>query len=238
MPAGSFTMGSPVNEVDRGNDEGPQHPVTFAKPFAVGRFSVTFDDWDACVSDGGCKGYRPGDAGWGRGRRPVIYVSWDDAQAYVAWLSKKSGKSYRLLSEGEREYVTRAGTSTPFWWGDTISPDLANYNSSYSYAGSPKGRYRQRTEPVDSFKANPWGLYNVAGNVWEWTQDCYVESYHGAPTDGSALIRADCSRRVLRGASWDRKPWFLRSAARLGWAPSVRDTSFGMRVARTLHQGQ
>jgi formylglycine-generating enzyme required for sulfatase activity len=238
MPAGSFTMGSPANELERLVDEGPQHPVKFAKSFAVGRFSVTFDEWDACVSDGGCNGYRPGDAGWGRGLRPVINVSWHDAQTYVVWLSKKTGNSYRLLSEAEREYVTRAGTSTPFWWGDNISPDVANYNSSYSYAGSSKGRYRQRTEPADSFSANPWGLYNVAGNVWEWTQDCYDQSYRAAPADGSAWIQADCSRRVLRGGSWDRKPWFLRSAARLGWVSSIRDNSFGMRVARTLHQGQ
>src|SRR5262249_37660295 len=114
MPAGSFMMGSPANEAKREGDEGPQHRVSFAKAFAVGRFAVTFDEWDACVADRGCSGYRPSDQNWGRGRRPVIHVSWDDAQAYVSWVSRKTGKTYRLLSEAEREYVTRAGTSTPF----------------------------------------------------------------------------------------------------------------------------
>jgi formylglycine-generating enzyme required for sulfatase activity len=117
VPSGSFTMGSPASEEGRGNEEGPQHSVTLAKPFAVGRFAVTFDEWDACVADGGCNGHRPDDKGWGRGRQPVINVSWADAKAYVAWLSRKTGKPYRLLSEAEREYVTRAGTTTPFWWG-------------------------------------------------------------------------------------------------------------------------
>ena len=121
-PAGSFDMGSPETEPDRMAQEGPRHQVTFAKPFAVGRFAVTFAEWDACAGDGGCGGYKPGDQGWGRGNRPVINVDWNDAKAYVRWLSKKTGKPYRLLSEAEREYVARAGTVTPFWWGSTITP--------------------------------------------------------------------------------------------------------------------
>jgi formylglycine-generating enzyme required for sulfatase activity len=127
VPAGSFTMGSPANEKERNSDEGPQHQVTSDRSFAVGRFAVTFEEWDACVADGGCRGYRPDDRGWGRGRRPVINVSWDDAKAYLAWVSGKTKKSYRLLSEAEREYVTRAGTTTPFWWGSSISTSQANY---------------------------------------------------------------------------------------------------------------
>src|SRR5580693_6375209 len=121
VPAGSFTRGSPTSEPGHSADEGPQHTVTIARQFAVGRFEVTFDEWDACAADGGCNGFKPSDEGWGRGRRPVINVSWDDAKAYVAWLSKKTGKSYRLLSEAEREYITRTGTTSAFWWGSAMS---------------------------------------------------------------------------------------------------------------------
>src|SRR5215472_12773779 len=130
VPAGSFTMGSPTSEPGHSIDENPQHTVTIARPFAIGRFPVTFDEWDACAADGGCNGYKPADEGWGRGRRPVINVSWDDAKAYVAWLSQKTGKSYRLLSEAEREYVTRAGTTTPYWTGPSISKGDANFGAS------------------------------------------------------------------------------------------------------------
>jgi formylglycine-generating enzyme required for sulfatase activity len=146
VPAGSFTMGSPKNEPERGDDEA-QVPVRIAKPFAVGRFAVTFDEWDACVADGGCGGYIPSDQGWGRSRRPAINVSWDDAQNYVAWLSRKTGKTYRLLSEAEREYVTRAGTTTPYWWGSSITLKQANY----------RDNDRGRTKPVDSYSPNSWG---------------------------------------------------------------------------------
>jgi formylglycine-generating enzyme required for sulfatase activity len=155
VPAGSFIMGSPEQEWGRGEGE-TQVPVTIARPFAVGKFAVTFDQWDACVADGGCNGYRPADQGWGRGNRPVIGVNWDDAKAYAAWLSRKTGKTYRLLSEAEREYVTRAGTKTPFWWGSSISPKQANYDGDYAYAGGAKGEFRQQTMPADSFEANPW----------------------------------------------------------------------------------
>ena len=147
-PAGSFAMGSPETEPDRMAQEGPQHRVTFAEPFAVGRFAVTFAEWDACAADGGCGGYKPGDQGWGRGNRPVINVDWNDAKAYVQWLSKKTGKPYRLLSEAEREYVARAGTATPFWWGSAITPADANYDGNYIYAGGgERGEYRRATLP-------------------------------------------------------------------------------------------
>ena len=166
VPAGEFTMGSSASEIvalkkeyliDWYDCEGPQRIVRFNSPFAVGRFAVTFDEWDACVADGGCKGYRPGDEGWGRGKRPVIMVSFEDATAYVAWLSQKTGKTYRLLSEAEREYVTRAATTTAFWWGDTISTSQANY-----FGGGPKGEYREQTLPVDSFEPNPLGPLQCA----------------------------------------------------------------------------
>src|SRR6516164_4838068 len=139
VPAGSFTMGLPDGEEGRIEEEGPQHRVTFGKSFGVGKFAVTFEEWDACVADSGCNGYMPSDEGWGRGRRPVINVSWDDAKAYVRWLSRKTGKSYRLLSEAEREYVTPAGTTTPFWWGASISTQQANYNGSYTYGTEMQG---------------------------------------------------------------------------------------------------
>jgi formylglycine-generating enzyme required for sulfatase activity len=234
VPAESFTMGSPVGEEGRGADEGPQHAVTFARPFAVGRFAVTFDEWEACVQDGGCSGYQPADRGWGRGRQPAINVSWDDAQAYVTWLSKKTRKAYRLLSEAEREYVTRAGTATPFWWGHSIETSQANYDGNYTYGAGAKGVYRRRTLPVDSFEPNPWGLFQVHGNVWEWVEDCWHDNYDGAPADGSTWTTADCSRRVVRGGSWNYIPQSLRAANRSGYATVDRSSGLGFRVGRTL----
>jgi formylglycine-generating enzyme required for sulfatase activity len=227
-------MGSPPSEKDRDPGE-VQVRVTIARPFAVGKFAVTFDQWDACIADGGCKGYRPADGGWGRGNRPVINVSWDHAKAYAAWLSRKTGKTYRLLSEAEREYVTRAGTTTPFWWGSSISPKQANYHGNDTYGGGTKGEYRQRTVPVDSFEANPWGLFNVHGNVWEWTEDCWNDSNRGNPGDGSARTSGDCTRRVVRGGSWVVSPQFLRAAYRFRLASDIRDDYFGFRLARTLN---
>ena len=181
------------------------------RPFAVGVYEVTFGEWDACVSDRGCGGYRPSDEGWGRGRHPVINVSWDDAQAYVRWLSEKTGKAYRLLSEAEWEYVARAGTTTEYWWGDDIGHNRANCNSC--------GDSYSSTAPVGSFSANPFGLYDVHGNVWEWVDDCYG---------------GDCGRRVVRGGSWVNGPRTLRSAFRPGITSGVRDGYVGFRVARTL----
>ena len=208
VPAGSFIMGSPESEEGRTRFEGPQHRVTFLRPFAVGKFSVTLDEWDACVADGGCDHYKPSDANWGRGKRPVINVSWNDAQAYISWLKRKTGRNYHLLSEAQREYVTRAGTNSPFWWGSTISPSQANYD-----AGSHH-KFNYQTAPVNSFQPNPWGLYQVHGNGWEWTEDCWNESYDGAPTDGSAWTSGDCNSRVVRGGSWEAQPRYLRSALR------------------------
>jgi formylglycine-generating enzyme required for sulfatase activity len=227
-------MGSPESELNRGRYEGPQHPVTFARPFAVGRFAVTFAEWDACVADGGCSGYIPKDDGWGRGRRPAINVSWEDANAYAAWLSAKTGKSYRLPSEAEREYATRAGTTTPFWWGAAISPKQANYNGTYIYGEGPVGPYRQRTLPVDSFQPNRWGLYQVHGNVWEWTQDCWHKNYAGAPSDGSAWESEGCGYRMVRGGSWTNYPGDLRASERGRFVPDFRGNAQGFRLTRAL----
>ena len=239
VPAGSFMMGSPASEPQRYDSEGPQRRVTIAKPFAVARYAVTFAEWDACVAAGGCGGYKPADEGWGRGKRPVINVHWDDAKAYVAWITKKSGQPYRLLNEAEREYATRAGTTTPFWWGSSITPKQANYDGSVEpyKGGGAKGEYRRTTMPVDAFEANPWGLYQVHGNVWEWVEDCWHDTYQGAPTDGSAWIAActDASRRVVRGGSWDGIPQDLRSADRSGISAVVRGNFLSFRLARTLN---
>jgi formylglycine-generating enzyme required for sulfatase activity len=234
VPAGTFAMGSPDNEQGRLSEEGPQHPVTLARQLAVGRFAVTFDEWDACAADGGCNGYKPSDEDWGRGRRPVINVSWDDAKAYVAWLSKKSGKNYRLLSEAEREYVTRAGTTTPFWWGSSISTSQANYNGTETYGGGVNGEFRQQTLPVDRFQPNPWGLYQVAGNVWDWVEDCYHDSYAGAPSDASAWTSESCSLHVMRGGSWADNAQGVRAASRVGVTSGGRSGDLGFRVGRTL----
>ena len=240
VPAGSFMMGSPANELNRNHNEGPQHGVTFARQFSVGEFALTFDEWDACVADGGCDGYQPDDQGWGRGRQPVINVSWADAKAYVAWLAKKTGKPYRLLSEAEREYVTRAGTKTSFWWGSSISSSQANYDGNYTYGNGVKGEYRGRTVPADSFAPNPWGLYQVHGNVWDWTEDCFHVDYAegrlngGPPGDGAAWTSDDCSLRVVRGGSWVVGPQSLRAASRSGYTTDDRRAGDGVRVARTL----
>lgn len=230
VPAGSFTMGSPQSEKGRSYYEGPQHRVTFSQPFAVGKYAVTFDEWDACAADGGCNGYKPSDADWGRGKRPVVNVSWNDAQAYISWLKRKTGRDYHLLSEAQREYVTRAGTTTPFWWGSTISADQANY----THGGEAKSRYRYQTAPVDAFQPNPWGLYQVHGNVYEWTEDCWKDNYSNAPTDGSAWTSENCVSRVVRGGSWETFPRYLRSAYRDRYIAVNRSTRYGFRVARTL----
>ena len=235
VPAGSFIMGSPETEIGRGGNEGPQHKVIFAYRFAVGRFSVTFDEWDACVADGGCNGYSPPNQGWGRGRRPVINVSWNDVKTYLAWLAQKTAKSYRLPSEAEREYVTRAGTTTPFWWGSSISTTQANYKGTEIYGDDGvRGEFRDQSLPVDSFDPNPWGLYQVHGNVSEWTEDCRHDNYIDAPTDGSAWIAPNCNQHVRRGGSIGSPPSVLRSASRLFSRPTDAYPFLGFRVARTL----
>ena len=234
VPAGSFMMGSPLSETGRYDDEGPVHRVRIAQPFAVGVYEVTFAEWDACVRDGGCGGHRADDEGWGRGRRPVIDVSWEDAQSYVRWLSRKTGEKYRLLSESEWEYVARGGTTGPFHLGATISTDEANYNGLYIYGSGRQGQFRRRTVSVGRFPANEFGLHDVHGNVWEWVEDCWNGGYAGVPADGGAWETVDCSRRVLRGGSWGSDPRNLRSAIRGKNPFGYRNVGVGFRVARTL----
>ena len=225
VPAGSFIMGSPASEAGRQEDE-RQARQTIEAPFAVGVYEVTFAEWDACVAGGGCHGFRPDDGGWGRGRQPVINVSWNEVQAYVAWLSAKTGAEYRLLSEAEWEYVARAGTTTPFHTGDTISTEQANYDGlSAPYGSGDRGIYRGKTRAVGSLWRNAFGLHDVHGNVAELVADCYDES------SGSG---GACSRRVVRGGSWGARPQFLRSAYRSWCAPTLRNHHNGFRIARTL----
>ena len=230
VPAGSFMMGSPEDEAGRTYFEGPQHRVTFPQPFAIGKYAVTFDEWNACVADRGCDGYQPSDSSWGRGKRPVVNVSWKDAQVYVAWLKRKTGRDYHLPSEAQREYATRAGTTTPFWWGATITNDQANFTND----GGRRGQFPYQTAPVDTFQPNPWGLFQVHGNVFEWTEDCWKDDYKGAPTDGSAWTSNDCASRVTRGGSWETFPRYLRSAYRERYIAVNRSPRYGFRVARKL----
>ncbi len=246
VPAGNFLMGSPPDEPDReswkAGCESPQHKVTIAKPFAIGRFAVTFAEWDAAQQDKdwnaitGRAARRPKDEGWGRDDRPVIDVDWDDAKAYVKWLGEKTGKDYRLPSEAEWEYACRAGTVTPFWWGSSITPEQANYNGSTApyKGGGKKGEYRQKTLPVKSFEPNPWGLYQVHGNVWECCEDFWHDNYNGAPQDGSAWTAGGSKYRCLRGGSWILYPRALRSACRVDYFLGDVDRFRGLRVARTL----
>ncbi len=228
VPSGSFSMGSPEEEKGRYPNETPHHGVTIAKPFAVGRFALTFDEWDACVADGGCKGYTPPDANWGRGRRPVINVSWEDTRNYLAWLSRKTGKSYRLLSEAEFEYTARAGTNTAYYWGNVIGIGNANCNGCGSQWDD------KQPAPTGSFAANAFGLYDMSGNVNEWVEDCWHDNYYEAPTDGSAWNSGDCSVRVARGGSFYYEPRLLRSAGREWSRSDLRSALRGFRVARTL----
>jgi formylglycine-generating enzyme required for sulfatase activity len=194
----------------------------------VSKFELTFDEWDTCVAYGECDP-RISDSGWGRGQQPVIKVNWDHAQQYVAWLSKMTGKPYRLLTEAEYEYATRAGTQTAYPWGDDIGKNNANCND----CGS-KWDDRQ-TAPVGSFAANGFGLYDMVGNAFEWVEDCVHGNYNGAPTDSSAWIEGgNCKSRIVRGGSWSGSPGLLRSSNRDGIPPESRLDLVGFRVGRTL----
>jgi formylglycine-generating enzyme required for sulfatase activity len=222
-----------MGSADSDADEKPVHEVTISRPFAVGKFEVTFAEWAACVAGGGCTSTKsPGDQGWGKGRRPVINVSWNDAQEYVRWLIGKTGQPYRLLTEAEWEYAARAGTTTKFAFGDAINNQQAQYSDT-------------KTAEVGSFPANAWELHDMHGNVWEWVEDCYHKNYDAMPNatkNSGAPWTASCEKasdgkddlRVLRGGAWSNDPLLLRSAYRSGFQPLVRFIYVGFRVARTL----
>jgi formylglycine-generating enzyme required for sulfatase activity len=261
VPAGSFSMGTGDLEIEvlanmyraHFEREAPKHKVKFFTPFAIGKCAVTVSEYLAAVKAGGCRPpewmeeesnynartgsedhYKAlGGALTAKGH-PIVGVSWDDANAFAKWLSAKTGSAYRLPSEAEWEYACRAGTRTAFWWGDTISTAQANYNGNETYLDGPKGEYRQKTLPVDSFEPNPWGLYQVHGNVWEWCEDTWHDDYNGAPGDGSAWMGGDDKTRAVRGGSWCSRPRSSRAAYRMRYDRVGRDCYAGFRLVRAL----
>ena len=267
VPAGSFTMGSPQSEKDRRNDEGPQHRVTIAKPFAVGKLLLTVDQFAAFVAETGydagsrCRTFEDGKVeersarSWRNpgftqsGSHPAVCLSVNDAKSYVDWLASKTGKTYRLLAEAEWEYAARArtesGAYSRYSFGDD-EKDVCRYGNGADQAAkstvpgaghwtiAPCNDGYAHTSPVGSFAANAFGLYDMQGNARQWTEDCYLDNYAGAPSDGSAWTTENCSRRVLRGGSWSVDPGDLRAASRVSGTDGFRSRNDGLRVARTL----
>ena len=222
LPEGKFEMGSPAAEKGRFPDEGPQREVTIPA-FAMSKYEITFAQWDACLAGGGCKEFSPSDQSWGRGRRPVIGVSRTDAQSYVDWLNLQAGKAvYRLPTEAEWEYAARAGTKTPYAVGAAIQPKDATFGT-------------LRTDPVGSYAANAFGLYDMAGNAAEWTADCYTASYAKAPADGAAVAVEGCKTYVYRGGNYADKAPVLRTANRRQSAADLRKPGIGVRVVRSVN---
>jgi formylglycine-generating enzyme required for sulfatase activity len=226
VPPGRYRMGSPGGERGRQGNEGPAREVSIERPVAVGRFEVTFEEWEACLLDGGCDRW-PDDRGWGRGKRPVIDVNWDDANRYVAWLSRKTGKAYRLLSEAEWEYAARAGTASARPWGE----ELAEGKARCADCGKPAA---PGTAAAGSHGENPWKLADMLGNVWEWTADCYNPALSAVPADGSAATSGDCAQRSMRGGSWLTSAKGVRAATRAYFPASRRAPNIGFRVATTV----
>lgn len=249
VPAGRFQMGSLENEEGRSGDEGPRHEVSIAAPFAMGQYEITVGQYLRCARERECRApewqeqgspktgsdhlYKQLDNALTGEALPIVGVSWRDAGTYAAWLSKKTGQTYRLPSEAVWEYAARAGTTGPFSFDGPVS--TAKGKANYDDTPSTYGEGRGELFAVRSFQSNRWGLYQVHGNVWEWTQDCWKDSYNGAPADGDASTSGECDRRVIRGGSWSSPPEDLRSAARAGLQPDNRSFSFGFRLVRTLN---
>ena len=249
IPTGRFQMGSPEHERQQAiaagtpkawlERETPQHWVGIERPIALGRFPVTVGEWRQFVL---ATGWQPsGEVHWAApgfvqtDEHPAVGVTWHDAQRYVAWLSERTGQMYRLPSEAEWEYCCRAGTRTAFSGGDSIDTDQANFDGNFGYHASPSGVFRRGTTPVWTFPPNPWGLFDMHGNVWEWVQDAVHENYVSAPNDGSAWESGgDAGRRILRGGSWQYAPRYLRSALRNGYAAGLSNDIVGFRVVREL----
>jgi formylglycine-generating enzyme required for sulfatase activity len=228
IKAGRFSMGSPKSDPEADPSEFDQHLVSIQRPFLIGRYEVTFKEYDEFVRITGKRS--PDDSGWGRDNRPVINVSWEDAVAYAKWLSMMTGKRYRLPTEAEWEYAARAGTETAYWWDNKVGQNHANCTGCGSQWDS------KQTVPVGSFKPNPWRLHDTAGNVYEWVQDCWHKNYAGAPEDGSKVWETegsgDCALRVIRGGSWGGRPGDVRSAFRGGLVPVYRNYLLGFRLAQ------
>ncbi len=224
---GNFLMGAPESDPDAEPGEKPQRAVGIEKPFAISNYEITFEEWEACASDGGCHGV-PDDSGWGRGSRPVINVSWNDAQDYLKWLQKTTGQRYRLPTEAEWEYAARAGTTTRYPWGEQIGENNANCN------GCGSSWDNQQTAPVGSFSPNAFGLYDMVGNVWQWVEDC--QNPHGETTKADSRPRNERTRcqRVVRGGSWANSPGALRVSQRLIGPATAREDNIGFRVVRDL----
>ena len=237
IPSGEFRMGSPIDEDGRDHNEGPMHLVRFAKSFYAGKYDVTVGEFSRFVKEtnhdlvGRSCDDKPGvswrDPGFAQDEKhPVVCVSFADAQAYAGWLSKKTGHTYRLLSESEYEYVSRAGTRTAFWWGAKVGINHANCAHCGS-AWDGKG-----TSPVGSFPPNPWGLYDTTGNVYVWVSDCWNDIYDNATVDGTPNTKGDCAQRGLRGGGWGSGVPHVRSAFRLADPTGARYDNMGLRVAR------
>jgi formylglycine-generating enzyme required for sulfatase activity len=222
IPPGDFVMGSGETPYEK-----PEHAVSVPHPFAIGRNEVTFAEWDRCADDGACR-VRPEDHGWGRGTHPVINVSWEDTKPFLAWLSRRTGQTYRLPSEAEWEYAARAGTRTPFWWGRDAGSGRAQCATCAAPPSQPQ------TAPARSFRPNGFGLYDTAGNVAEWVEDCWNDSYRSAPKDTSPWTMGDCRLRVLRGGNFTSPANAVRSAARFRYDIDVRYYANGFRVAREM----
>lgn len=243
VPAGDFYMGPAPGEPVHLDYEQPRHRVSIDKPFAISQYEITFAQYDRFVADTGYR--KPSDKGWGsehwgRSNTPVFNVSWYDAQRYVDWLSDQTGHYYSLPSEAQWEYAARAGTTTAFSTGDCITTDQANYHGRYDFGDCPQSPlYRGKTTPVGSFPANAWGLYDVHGNIFEWTLDCWHSGYDGAPDDGSGWMNsgdtADCRQHVLRGGSWSGRPQDIRSGARSHNDADFKSIFIGFRVVRVIH---
>jgi formylglycine-generating enzyme required for sulfatase activity len=218
IQGGCFQMGSPESEAGRWSDE-PLHRVCVGD-FDIGKYEVSFDEYDRFCRATGRE--EADDSGWGRGRRPVINVSWSDAMAYAGWLSGQTGKRYRLPTEAEWEYAARGGTKTAYWWGNEIGSNRANCNGCGSQWDG------KRTAPVGSFRANPFGLHDTVGNVWEWTCSVYDEGYRG----GEKVCAGAGEKRVYRGGAWGIRPRDVRAAFRDWAAPDYGTRSIGFRLAR------
>ena len=245
IPPGRFLMGSPPQEAGRNEVEGPVHEVVIEHGFAIGRFDVTLAEFRVFAR---ATTYQPDDqkCDWRSPKskgvllrqaenEPVVCVNWNDAQAYASWLGIRTGKSYRLPSEAEWEYAARAGSTASRPWGETLSRDDANFGTDACCGAFASGKDRWLyTSPVGAFRPNRFGLYDVLGNVWQWTQDCGSESYAGAPVDGSAWLSGDCGYRMVRGGAWFQAPESLRSASRAADKADRRTSDIGFRVARSL----
>jgi formylglycine-generating enzyme required for sulfatase activity len=243
IAAGEYGFGSPPNEFGSPYNEGYILDITIARPFAIGKYEVSFEEWDACARDKKCA--MPADEGWGRGRRPVVNINWHEASAYAEWLSEKTGKSYRLPSEQEWEYAAQAGTPRARFFGieheeicmyANVYDETAHTAHDFGWAYIPCSDGFAETAPVGSFKANAFGAHDMLGNVWEWVQDCLNPNWRfsRAPLDGSAFVEGDCSQRAYRGGSWiSNQPYYLRTADRYKFA-GARYNDLGFRVVRSL----